>query len=285
MNRIEDELRDLSDFLRRPQPQPPRLDARTPIIIQPAPASVAAPRLRVKDISVGGSSPIPETPLSGESRVMSPPRPPVRTPTRTDALQSVVSLSPPRSMPSPSIQSSLVSAPMSFLSSHHSDDLSLMESEEYPAEVDGDESPTITLSPSAESRVLSDIQSPPHQSPPMLSPLPSSPQLSPSEETPPSFDRAGPIPSEPPSSPSSSPPTTPPDSDYPSEDSVSSVATVRPRSQNLDALRDLLEGLRERTMALWDGQMSTNRMLDDLIARRPQQVPDNTETNDRHFSI
>lgn len=62
--------------------------------------------------------------------------------------------------------------------------------------------------------------------------------------------------------------------------------TVRPplpRAEpgiSLADLRDMLERLRDQTSALWDGQISTNHMLDELRERRPA-VPDNTEVNDR----
>ena len=302
MNRIEDELRDLADFIRRQPPPPasvpearPRVEMPTPIIIRPEPVQMpvpqpappplpvlaAPPLLRVKDVSVGGSSPIPETPLSGESRVMSPPS--------RQYLEPIM-LSPPRSAPSPSVQSSVMTE-MSYLSSPHSDDASLMGLELYPPD---DESPSITMSPSAESRVLSAVGSASHQSPPLLSPLPSSPELSPSGSDGTLSDgtfseREGPsVPPMPSSSPSSPPesslPTTPPDSEDPSDDSVSSVGTVRPASQNLDLLRNLIEALRDRTLALLDGQAGTNRMLDDLISRRPP-LPDNTAMNERLLRI
>ncbi|KAH8114138.1 hypothetical protein DFH11DRAFT_1769256 [Phellopilus nigrolimitatus] len=52
----------------------------------------------------------------------------------------------------------------------------------------------------------------------------------------------------------------------------------------LEGLRDLLEDLRGQTQALWDGQLSTNRMLDDLVARGPALVtaPDGSEEEVRN---
>ena len=75
-------------------------------------------------------------------------------------------------------------------------------------------------------------------------------------------------------------PTTLPDAEDPSDDSVSLVGTVRPASQNLDLLRNLLEALHDWTIALLDGQAGTNQILDDLISRR-LLLPDNTVMNER----
>ncbi|KAI5118912.1 hypothetical protein M0805_004688 [Coniferiporia weirii] len=69
----------------------------------------------------------------------------------------------------------------------------------------------------------------------------------------------------------------------------SPAITVRPpsdrsgRSRALDGLRDLLEDLRGQTQALWDGQLATNRMLDDLVERRPPTVP-TPEGNEEVFN-
>ena len=72
---------------------------------------------------------------------------------------------------------------------------------------------------------------------------------------------------------SSSLPPLPPPSITPS--SPSSTATVRPRVM-LDNLQDLLDRMRDQLAALWDGQLSTNHMLDELRGRTPVG-PDNAE--------
>jgi hypothetical protein len=78
----------------------------------------------------------------------------------------------------------------------------------------------------------------------------------------------------------SSPPY-PPGSPTPSS---SSLATARPPppDDTLRNLRDLLDQLRDQTGALWDGQVSTNHMLDDLRGRRAE---DNADLNDRLRNI
>ena len=88
----------------------------------------------------------------------------------------------------------------------------------------------------------------------------------------------------------SSPPTSPPSSSTPSSPVPSTItdATARPISDHvtpvLDGLRDLLEDLRRQVQALWDGQLGTNRMLDDLVDRR--LPPDrNEELNNRLRNI
>ena len=137
-------------------------------------------------------------------------------------------------VPSPTFAPSTISDAASFLSSHHSDDFSLMSLETYPREE------------------------------------PSSP-------------RSPPVPDDW----SSSSPTSPPSSVTPSPSSP--PETVRPRTpidRAIDGLKDLLEDLRGQAQALWDGQLATNRMLDDLFQRRPPIPPDTSdEINNRLRSI
>lgn len=80
---------------------------------------------------------------------------------------------------------------------------------------------------------------------------------------------------------STSSPSYPPGSPTPS---TSSAATARPVAPDdtLRNLRDLLDQLRDQTGALWDGQVSTNHMLDDLRGRR---ADDSANTNDRLRNI
>ena len=97
----------------------------------------------------------------------------------------------------------------------------------------------------------------------------------------------------PPWSPLSPSPSSPSEESPPSvgtcrTSSTSSLATAHPLAappQADTALRDLqdfLDQLRDQTRALWDGQVSTNHMLDDLRVRRA----DNTvNLNDRLDSV
>lgn len=202
VRRIRDELYDLSDFLRQRDAPPP------------------VPQKDRKDQSVGGSSVM----SVGGPRSM-PTLPPVPA-----HMVPIPLTPPPIRIPSPSSFTSSES----FLSSHHSDDYSLMESESYM----GPDSPTWS-SPSEDS---SSSTSGPY----MSGTSPSSPPMSPT-------------------------PTS------------TSLSTVRPSPDTtLRNLRDLLNQLRDQTGALWDGQVSTNHMLDDLRGRR---AADHTDLNDRVRNI
>ncbi|KIK36453.1 hypothetical protein CY34DRAFT_41649, partial [Suillus luteus UH-Slu-Lm8-n1] len=67
--------------------------------------------------------------------------------------------------------------------------------------------------------------------------------------------------------------------------STTSVTTVRQRdSITIETLRDMLTSLREQTTALWEGQVSTNHMLDELRETRSGPL-DTTEFNDRFRAI
>lgn len=170
---IRDELRDLADYLRGRQSERP-------------------PPVPQKDQSVGRSS----GGSIGDRGMLGADEPILLTP-------------PPVRVPSPSS----VSSSISFMSSHHSDDYSLMESESYP------------LGPA---------------SPPSSSST---------------------------SSPDPSTPTSPPMSATPS----SSDITVR-QWDGLPDLRDILDQLKDQGAALWEGQVSTNHMLDELRDRRPDNA-------------
>src|SRR6266446_2463340 len=171
---------------------------------------------------------------------------------------------PPRSPRSPSSLSSSVS----FLSSYHSDDLSLMESE-----------PFIKQPPSLSSTPIS--SSPPSSS------MSSSPSSSPSSRTLP----LTPISQSPPSSgeylsrTSTEITQRPPLAAGSPTPSVVSSATVRPRAlgidrEALDRIREVLDGVKAQTDDLRDGQLWTNNVLDDL-RQRSTPPPDNTELVER----
>ncbi|KAI6020171.1 hypothetical protein PISMIDRAFT_203785 [Pisolithus microcarpus 441] len=230
---IRDELRALSEFLRN------RLTSteRTIVCERPRP-----PPAVHQDRSVGGSS------------VISEPRPAPAGPRERPGLIPI-EVSPPlrRAL---SIVSS--DSGMSYLSSHHSDDLSLMVEEEGLGE-----EYVIPGSPSWSS-----------------SSSPSSPS---SQITPSLVSSSEPSPGPTLSLTSSSSPTPPPASPTPSTESS---RTARPVAEgpSLATLRDMLLQLREQMNALWDGQAATNQMLDEI--RQTRAVPpDNTEIRERLHTI
>ncbi|KAG1873070.1 hypothetical protein DFJ58DRAFT_409903 [Suillus subalutaceus] len=198
------------------------------------------------------SPPVPTRDTSvGGSSVPSTPRGPRPRPGLT-----LVEMSPPPMHPSsPSSPSSV----MSFLSSHHSDDdLSLLETEVEAQTVE--RSYSISREPS----------------------WPSSSSSSSSPVTPSEISSSEPSPGPSLSATSSSSPTPPPSSPTPS---TASTTTVRQRdSITIETLRDMLISLREQTTALWEGQMSTNHMLDELRETRSGPL-DTTEFNDRFQAI
>ena len=241
LGEIQNELRNLADYIHEKE-------APTPVL----------PLVQYKDHSVGGSSVIslaeprgapqyPEMPLTVTDKAG--PRP--------------VTLSPPPSSPrSPSTLSSSIS----FLSSHHSDDLSLMEGEPFLPE------------PSSLTPSTSISSSPPSSS------IPSSPSSSPSSRTLP----LTPISHSPLSSGEylSRTSTEVTRRDFPTAasptPSVVSSATVRPGIDRdaLNRIRDVVDAVKAQTDALRDGQLSTNDMLDELRQRCP--VPqDNSELVER----
>ncbi|KAG2366333.1 hypothetical protein BDR07DRAFT_1480198 [Suillus spraguei] len=182
----------------------------------------------------------------GGSSVLSTPRGP-----RPRPGIPLVEMSPPPMRPSsPSSPSSV----MSFLSSHHSDDdLSLLETELEAETVE--RSYSISREPSWPSSSSSS----------RAIPGPSLSATSSSSPTPP---------------PSS--PTPPPSSPTPS---TASATTVRQRdSITIETLRDMLTSLREQMTALWENQVSTNRVLDELHQTRSGPL-DTTEFNDRFRAI
>ncbi|KAG2347113.1 hypothetical protein BDR05DRAFT_987725 [Suillus weaverae] len=198
------------------------------------------------------SPPVPTRDTSvGGSSVLSTPRGPRPRPGIT-----LVEMSPPPMHPSS--PSSLNSVP-SFLSSHHSDDdLSLLETELEAETVE--RSYSISREPS----------------------WPSSSSSSSSSVTPSEISSSEPSPGPSLSATSSSSPTPPPSSPTPS---TASATTVRQRdSITIETLRDMLTSLREQTTALWEGQVSTNHLLDELRETRSGAL-DTTEFNDRFRAI
>jgi len=245
LGEIQHELRDLADYIREKE----------------APAAV--PPVQFKDRSVGGSSIISFPEPRGAPEY--PSRPPTVTGKASPRIIPIPLTPPPRSPRSPSSLSSSIS----FLSSHHSDDdLSLIG---YPPFIQQPSSPTPSTSISS---------SPPSSS------IPSSPSSSPSSRTLP----LTPISQSPLSSgeylsrtstevtqrvfPTSVSPTP----------SVVSSATVRPGAPGIDRealnrIREVLDAVKAQTDNLYDGQASTNHLLDDLRQRCLPQ--DNTELVNR----
>jgi hypothetical protein len=129
---------------------------------------------------------------------------------------------------------------MSFLSSPHSDDFSLMSSEDYPLHDEMSKGTWETPQPSARSISPSGTDRTVTPTQPTL-PIPE--PVTPSEPISPVLEPTPPFPE----------PVTP---------------------VSLSNLVDLLEGLRDRAEGLWEGQRSTNHMLDELRERRPPVYDD-----------
>jgi hypothetical protein len=280
---IKDELMNLSDFLRN---QPTHV---TPVVVDIPPPVPHKDRLvkdrSVEDRSVGGSISISSTrpvgPRQGKSAAV-------------DARLVPIPLTPPPMRIRPSSPSS-ISETMSFLSSHHSDDYSLMESEEYPAysPYPRAASPSISESSfasSLESSVESAESAPvtitedlggirrlPSPSPETVSVPPQEPALPPLPEEAPMTEPEPVIILDKDSSDISTDVSSditeslPTSGDFLSRSSsplsVASDVTARPREGPDDHLRDLLEQLRDQTAALRDGQMDTNAALEDMRQR------------------
>lgn len=194
-----------------------------------APRTPVDRREFVSPTPIGGRHLVTPTPMGPRGIVQPSPQHPQRP--RLIA----ISLSPPPvrlSSPDSSIAES-----MSFLPSAHSDDLSLLESESYPAMPPSPSWPS-TSSPSPES-------SPPASSVSIRSrsPTPSDVSLS---------------------------PTPPPPSLSPSSESSGTARPVPPVS--LTQFRDVLAQIQQELAALRDGQAVTSQTLDELRSR--PSVPD-----------
>ena len=212
-----------------PQPQSPSVVTVREIIREiPYPvasrAPDAPPPVPRKDRSVGGSSIISRSPMGPRESLQATPRP---TPPR---LIPIPLTPPPIRIPSPDT----VSETMSFLSSHHSDDLSLMESESYPA---------IPTSPSWPSDSSPSPESSPESEPLSLRSVSSALSASP---TPP---------------PSSSTPASP----TPSTESSGTVRQIPP--VDLNSLRVALAQIREEMTALQSSQANASHILEELRSR------------------
>lgn len=296
VRRIRDELYDLSDFLRHQEPateeQPvagpqtpqtpylrrtgsipraPRVP-QIPTSAQPqGPRDIvlvdAAPPVPMKDVSVGGSSI-----MSGLGGPRDMPR--------TAPHLIPIPLTPPPFDRIPSPTSSFADS-QSFLSSHHSDDFSLLGSESYPMPASPQWS-SVTPEEEEEEREEEEREEEEEE-------VEEEEEEVGGDNTSSSPTSAGTYLSETsessPTRPESSSPTRPPDSSSPTPtSSTTTTTTARPAlpSDPLRHLRDLLDELRNQTGALWDGQVSTNHMLDEMRDRRPE---DHTELNQRVRNI
>ena len=236
LGEIQNELRGLADYIHEKE------------------APAVLPPVQFKDQSAGGGSVVSQ---------LSPrlPIPVTVTGKASPRLVPIPLTPPPHSPRSPSSLSSSIS----FLSSYHSDDLSLMESEPFI-----EQPPSLLSTPISSSPPSSSIRSSPSSSPSSRT-LP----LTPISQSPPSSGEylsrtSTEITQRPPTSVSPTP-------------SVVSSATVRPRATGIDRealnrIRETLDGVKAQTDDLRDGQLWTNNVLDELRQHCP---PDNTELVER----
>ena len=258
LGEIQNELRDLADYIH---------DKEIPQVVPPD----------RKDRSVGGSSIVSLRDPRGAPDYPAP----IETGKVSPRVTAIPLTPPPRSPRSPSSLSSSIS----FLSSHHSDDYSLMGSEPLESETELFETePDVPRESSS---------SPISYSPPSSS-IPSSPSSSSSSEILP----LTPITRSPPSSgeylsrtssdmtlrrvptPSVSTPSVSPTPSEGSSATVRAMPTPGIDREVINRIRDVLDAVKDQTDALWDGQLSTNHVLDELRQRVPR-TQDNAELLDR----
>jgi hypothetical protein len=239
LGEIQNELRDLADYIHEKE------------------APAVLPPIQFKDQSVGGSV------VSRLSPREAPPPIPLPVTGKASPRFVPIPLTPPPHRPG---TPSSLSSSISFLSSYHSDDLSLMESEPFIQQP-----PSLSSTPISSSPTSSSIQSSPSSSPSSRT-LP----LTPISQSPPSSGEY--------LSRTSTEVTQrrPPTSVSPTPSVVSS-ATVRPRAPGIDSdalnrIREVLDGVKAQTDDLRDGQLWTTNVLDELRQRSP---PDNTELVER----
>lgn len=243
---IRDELYDLSEYVRT------HLVATERVVVAERPEPLAVPH---RDQSVAAVSVISEHRDQGVCAisVISESRPAPVGPRSRPGLVPITLTPPPVRSPSLSSTTSFGS----FLSSHHSDDFSLLGTDEEEVLMP----PPSPAWPSEPSSPSSDF------TPSIISSSESSPG--------PTLSLTS----------SSSSPTPPPTSPTPSTESTDSSETARPvEGIAMTTIRNMLTQLREQTTALWEGQTSTNEMLDELRQARPAPQ-DNTEISDRLHHI
>lgn len=240
---IRDELYNLSEYVRT------HLVATEGAVVAEEPEPPAVPHM---DQSVGTISDRRDRSV-GAMSVISETRPAPAGPRSRLGLVPIPLTPPPVRSPSLSSMSSM----MSFLSSHHSDDFSLIGTDEEEVVIP----PSSPAWPSEMSSPSSDF------TPSIISSSESSPG--------PTLSLTS----------SSSSPTPPPSSPTPSTESTDSSETARPvEGITMTTIRDTLTQIREQTTALWEGQTSTNEMLDELRQARPAPQ-DNTDIFERLHHI
>ncbi|KAH8988723.1 hypothetical protein EDB86DRAFT_3202463 [Lactarius hatsudake] len=205
LGEIQNELRNLADYMH---------EKEVPQVVPPPP-------VHLKDRSIEGSSVVSFGGPRGAPDY--PSIPPTVTGKASPGVIAIPLTPPPRSPRSPSSLSSSIS----FLSSHHSDDSSLLGSE--PLESEPLETELFETEPDVPRESSSSISS---------SPISYSP-------------------------PSSAVPTTP-----------------GIDCEVINRICDVLDAVKGQTDALWDGQLSTNHVLDKLRQRVPR-TQDNTELVER----
>ena len=170
-----------------------------------------------------------------------------------------ISISPPPSRRERSPDT--LSETMSFLSSHHSDDFSLMESESYPVEIPA--SPSWPSSSPISSPDGSTSSSPTSAPPSSITPSEELSEIGLPHLTVPRRRRGATL---------SASPTPPPLSSSPSPSTVSS-GTARPIPPvSLAGVRDDLAGIRQQIANMLDAQNAANQDLQEL-RDRPMQMP------------
>ena len=246
---IRDELFDLSEYVRTRLVETETETERIIIEERPAPSAVSRRDQSVTAISISER----RDQSVGAMSVASEPRVAPAGPRVYHGLRPIPLTPPP--IRSPSISS--MSSSISFLSSHHSD-FSLLDAEEVELH------PPSPVWPSEPSSPSSDFT-------PSI--------ISSSEPSPgPTLSLTS----------SSSSPTPPPSSPTPSTPSTSSTESSGTARQvpgiTMTTIRDMLAQVREQTSALWEGQHSTNQMLDEIRQSRPAPQ-DNTDILERLHRI
>ncbi|KAH8982660.1 hypothetical protein EDB86DRAFT_3126474 [Lactarius hatsudake] len=225
LGEIQNELRNLADYMH---------EKEVPQVVPPPP-------VHLKDRSIEGSSVVSFGGPRGAPDY--PSIPPTVTGKASPGVIAIPLTPPPHSPRSPSSLSSSIS----FLSSHHSDDSSLLGSE--PLESEPLETELFETEPDVPRESSSSISSSPISYSPPSSSVPSSPHREYLSRT--------------------------------SSDMTQAVPTTPGIDcEVINRICDVLDAVKGQTDALWDGQLSTDHVLDELRQRVPR-TQDNTELVER----
>ncbi|KAH8997727.1 hypothetical protein EDB86DRAFT_3076536 [Lactarius hatsudake] len=246
LGEIQNELRNLADYMH---------EKEVPQVVPPPP-------VHLKDHSIEGSSVVSFGGPHGAPDY--PSIPPTVTGKASPGVIAIPLTPPPRSPHSPSSLSSSIS----FLSSHHSDNSSLLGSE--PLESEPLETELFETEPDVPRESSSSISLSPISYSPPSSSVPWSPHREYLSQT--SSDMTQRV------------IRTPSVSPTPSAVSSATVRAV-PTTPGIECevinrICDVLDAVKGQTDTLWDGQLSTNHVLDKLRQRVPQ-TQDNTELVER----